>query len=255
LTDVVRERWLAFTEPLEGGVPVCYADVRGIPTTAYGNAVFTPAEMYALPWMHPGGIPATQAEKLDAWYQVNGNMVAAKLGWHYAAKLSDLRLTREAMGELALAKFDLNERILRARLADWESYPACARMAFHSLSWACGANAHFPRLFDDARNRDWDACAVEVHMNEYTPEGIHNVGLVPRNVANKLLLRNAQRVQDFKLDPDTLEWGSLLGVSDAVTLPALPDVPDSRPEPTTPADQPTIHPMPDTLDAWRRRDE
>ena len=230
MRPVVRERWLEFTGPLEGpGVPALYADIRGIPTVAYGNAVFTPADMYALPWMHPGGIPATQAEKLEAWCVINGNMVAAKLGWQYAAKLNALRLTREAMAELALAKLDANDRILLARLPEWEEHPACAQMALHSLAWACGANAHFPRLFDDVAKGDYEAASDEIRMNEWTPEGTHNAGLVPRNVANKILMRNAARVRDFHLDPNLLDWVHDLSVAAAVTQPALPDTPASSP--------------------------
>lgn len=245
MRTVVRDRWLDFTGPLEGpGVPCLYADVRGIPTVAYGNALFTPADMYALPWMHPGGVPATQAEKLEAWYAINGNMTAAKLGWQYAAKLSDLRLTREAMTALALAKLDSNDRILLARLPDWETHPACAQMALHSLAWACGANAHFPRVFTDVANRDYDGAAVEIHMNEYTPEGIHNTGLVPRNVANKILMTNAQRVWNFKLDPDLIDWTHDLNVSDEPTLEQLPN----------PASEPIITVLPDMVAPAQERD-
>ncbi len=211
MRDSVRSAWFAFTEPLEGGIGCLYNDRRGIPTIAYGNAVFTPSEAAALPLMHPGGVPATPAEKIAAWHAVHDDPRAAEAGWTYAAKLSDLRLTREGMQTLALGKLDTNDRILLARLPEWESYNSCAQMGFHSLAWACGANCHFPRLFGDAANRDWDACAVEIYMNEWTPEGIHNVGIIPRNRANAILMRNAQRVDAFHLDPEYLNWQTELG--------------------------------------------
>jgi GH24 family phage-related lysozyme (muramidase) len=171
--------------------------------------------------MHPGGVPGTTAETIAIWAMLNGNMVAAEAGWKHAARMSDLRLTREGMTALALAKWDSNDRILRARCPDWDTFPACARMALHSLAWACGANAHYPRMFADVNARDFDAAAVEIHINEYTPEGIHNVGVIPRNVANKILMRNAQRVDAFHLDPDFLDWTHDLSVSDNPTLPDL----------------------------------
>ena len=60
---------------------------------------------------------------------------------------------------------------------------------------------------------------------------------MPRNIANKLLMRNAQRVEDYKLDPDMLEWKNLIGIDDVPTLPELP----------TCADEPTVivHVSPD----------
>lgn len=219
---VVPASWAAFTQPFEGRVASFYNDVRGLTTIADGNLCNTPSEAAALDMVHPDGTPATAAEKIAAWHAVHDDPSAASKGWRYAATLTPLRLTTAGMDALVLGKLESNDRILLARLPDWESYPACAQMALHSLAWACGANAHFPRLFQDVANRDFDGAAVEIHMNEYTPEGIHNAGLVPRNVANKLLMRNAARVDAFHLDPDLIEWKVLLGVNDAPTLPSLP---------------------------------
>ncbi len=217
--------------------------------------MFSPSEAAALPLMHPGGVPATPAEKVALWHTVHDDPQAAILGWRYAATLSDLRLTREGMTALAFAKLDSNDRILLARLPEWESYVACAQMAMHSLAWACGANCHFPRLFQAVTDRDFDRASVEIYMNEMTPEGIRNTGLVPRNNANRILMRNAQRVEAFHLDPDLLDWTHVLSVSDVETVPAL-DNPNSTPLPivnteimeTVPenaASCPTTYPGPD----------
>ncbi len=264
---VVAASWLDFTEPIEGGVQCLYNDVRGLTTIAYGNLVNTPGEAAALQLVHRDGTFATAAEKIAAWHAVHDDPSSAAGGWRYAAKLTPLRLTRDGMNSLALVKLYDNDRTLLSRLPDWESYPACAQMAFHSLAWACGAKAQFPRLFSDAVRRDWEACAVEIHMNEWTPEGIHNKGLIPRNVANKVLLRNAHRVDAFHLDPDLLDWTHDLTVADIDTEPELAN-PDSGEIPqiitemiepenaaSRPTTGPTIHPLPDTLDPWRRRDE
>ncbi len=229
--DVVRAAWLAFTEPLEGGVPFFYLDVRGIVTVAYGNAIFSPADAARLPLMRAGGVPATRDEIVAAYERVLGDPHAANRGHLYAKGLTTIRLTREGMGDLALGKYDSNDRILRARVPDWDEMPACARCALHSLAWACGANAHFPRLFSAVNARDFARAALEIHMNEITPEGIRNAGLVPRNVRNRTLMRNAQRVHDFKLDPDTLDWSHDLAVSEPPTLRAV----------TNPASEPTLH--------------
>jgi GH24 family phage-related lysozyme (muramidase) len=220
-----------FSESFEGGVASLYNDVRGKTTIAYGNLCDTPSEAAALPLVHPDGTFATTSEKIAAWRSVHYDPRCASQGWRYAARLTDLRLTRDGMTSLALARLDANDRILAAKLPDWESYPACAQLAMHSWAWACGANAHFPRLLEMVRARRFADAAVEIHMNEYTPEGIHNTGLMPRNVANKLLMRNAQRIEDFHLDPDAIEWATLIGIDDIPTVTELDN----------PASQPTIH--------------
>ncbi len=224
MRSIIRDQWLAFTEPLEGGVACLYNDVRGLTTIAYGNLCNSPGEAAALPLVHPDGTYASTAEKIAAWHSVHDDPAAAHYGWRYAAKLTPLRLTRDGMAGLALRKLDQNDAALHNRLPDWETYPACAQMALHSLAWACGPGAHFPRLFSAAQARDWDVCSIEIHMNEWTPEGIRNAGLVPRNVANKILMRNAQRVEAFHLDPDLLNWTQVLGVSDAETQPDLASI-------------------------------
>lgn len=237
MRQVVVTRWLEFTEPLEGGCLCLYNDVRGLTTIAYGNLVNTPSEAAALALVHQDGTFATTAEKIAAWHSVHDDPNAAAGGWHYAAKLTDLRLTREGMAHLALAKLENNDRILLARLPDWESYNACVQMAMHSMSWACGANAHFPRLFQAVKDRDFDRAAVEIYMNEVTPEGIRNTWLAARNVANRILMHNAQRVDAFHLDPDLVDWVHDLSVAASPTLDELPNS----------ASEPTIHIDPSIL--------
>lgn len=243
MRPVVAEQWLAFTEPLEGGVSCLYADIRGKVTIAYGNLCDTPSEVAALPLVHADGTFATTSEKIGAWQTIHNDPHAAAQGWRYAARLSSLRLTREGMAMLAMRRLEDNDRILIAKLPEWESYPACAQMAMHSWAWACGANAHFPRLFEAVRGRDFQAASVEIHMNEITPEGKRNTGLIPRNVANRILMVNAQRVEAYHLDPDLLNWTSVLGVSEEETQPDL-SLPDSRPNP---ASSPTIHVDPSAI--------
>ena len=251
MSDVVRDAFLEFTGPLEGaGVPCLYNDVRGITTIAWGNAVFSAAEAVALPLMHPGGVPATAAEKVAAYQAVNSNRIADVQGWTYAAKLTTLRLTRDGMAAMAMRKFDANETALMRRCATWGVMPACARLAIHSLAWACGAAAWFPRLFSALDVHDYDAASVEIHMNEWTKDArgndIKNHGLVPRNVANKILMRNAAKVEAYHLDPDYLNWRTELTSS---TMPPPPQVitefPHESPsysEPTNAASQPTEYP-------------
>jgi hypothetical protein len=59
----------------------------------------------------------------------------------------------------------------------------------------------------------------------------HNPGnhLEARNAANKMLMLNAARVQDFHLDPDLVGWDQLIGVTELPTVPELPNPPSSEP--------------------------
>ncbi len=240
MRDIVHTSWLAFTGPLEGAaVPSLYNDVRGMTTIAYGNLVDSVGAVIGLPFVWPDGRRATTAEIAAAWQAVHNDPQAAIQGWRYAARLTPLRLTPGGIESLVASRLESNDRILRARLPGWDDVVACGQMALHSLAWACGANAHFPRLFQAVADGDYEEAAVQIHMNEWTPEGIHNRGLIPRNVAQKILMRNAARVRDYHLDPDTLDWQRVIGVSDAATVPAV-DNPDSEPR------QPTVHADPST---------
>lgn len=218
---VVRESFLAFTEPLEAALPYAYLDVRGLVTIAYGNLIDPLSLALRLPLMHPGGVPGTQAEITAEWLRLKGDPNAASRGHLYARGLTTLRLTREGMGELALGVLERNDAAARARFTEWEDFPACAQLALHSLWWACGSAAHFPKLYSACVAGDWDAASVHIMMRETTPEGVINAGLRPRNAANRTLMHNAARVQAFHLDPDLLSWTRPLGVNEAPTLPDL----------------------------------
>jgi hypothetical protein len=147
------------------------------------------------------------------------------------------------MTAIALAKLDSNERVLNARLPEcWDGLPACAQLALHSLAWACGANCHFPRLFQAVTDRDFGLAAIQIRMNEWTPEGIHNVGIVPRNLANERLMRNAAYIDELNLDLELLDWTHDLRVGSATTLTELDD-PASNP--TSSASSPTIYVLSD----------
>lgn len=226
MSDSVRASWIAFTESFEGGVPSLYADIRGLVTIAYGNLCDSPGQASTLQLVHPDGSAATTAEKVSAWWRVKDDPKAASLGWRYAATLTPLRLTKDGMADLAYRKLATNESAMLVRFPEWAEYPACAQMALHSLCWAVGPAFHFPKLEAAVNARDWSVAAVEIHMNERTPEGKLNAGLVPRNEANHVLMLNAATVDAFHLDPELLEWRTLLSADN---------------EPTNPGTVPTIY--------------
>ena len=200
----VRNAWLAFTEPLEGGVPWLYADVLGLVTIGYGNLVDPVRAALVLPLKHPDGRAATSEEITAEWLSVKGDPMAAKQGHLYSRSRTTLRLTLEDMAAFALAKLDAHEAAVARRFRDWHEYPACAQMAIHSLAWACGPAFRFPRLESAVRARDWDACSVHIQMREIAPDGTPNPGLRPRNKRNRILMQNAR-----VLEPDVVDWTRL----------------------------------------------
>jgi len=91
------------------------------------------------------------------------------------------------------------------------------------MAWACGPWFRFPALVVALQEKDFARAVKECTIN---PVG--NPGIPPRNVANKRLYMNAERVRDWKLDPTELQWPAVL--EDAVpTQPELPPSEDDGP--------------------------
>lgn len=236
----VAESFVGFTRDLEGPTNYMYLDVRGLVTTGYGNLIDDTASVSSLPWRHPDGTFANRDEVIAAWATVRGKrgqrdphgVFWTDRGGGSFAQFTTLRL--DAMGVDALVRGVMarNDEALKRRYPDWESWPACAQMACMSLAWACGTHYDFPAMDRALTNRDFATAAREIEM---TPA--HNPGnnLKRRNAANETLMANAQRVEAYHLDPDLIEWTTVLGVHDLDTVPAL-DNPDSSP---TAADEPT----------------
>ncbi len=216
-----------FTEGFEGGIPYLYNDIEGKTTVAFGDLVDSVGAVLGLSWLRPDGGRASAAEIATAWQACHNDPAAARAGAGYAERLTTIRLTREAMTSLAMARFRSNAAELSRFFPDLEDWPACAQLAIASWAWAVGTHSPFPRLFSALRARDFSVASIEIHADEWTQtrdgKRIRNAGLVPRNAANRILMLNAQRVEDFKLDPDLLEWKQEIGVvDDAPTLPVLP---------------------------------
>lgn len=255
MRDAVRFAFVEFTAEFEGVVPYLYQDVKGLVTVAIGNLV-DPIQ-YALPLpfvVRATGLPASRDAIAAEWLRVKNDASLARLGHRAAERITSLRLTDEGIGLVVSRKLEQNDQHLRGRFPEFEDWPACAQLAVHSMAWACGAGFRFPSLETALRVQDWDMAAVECHMNE-----AGNPGLRPRNLANKTLFLNATRVRDYHLSPDLLEWKDIIGVSDLVTVPALPNADTPIPVVNTaimenPASQPTIHPTIDTVADFLARD-
>jgi len=259
--QAVRDVWLELTGPLEGaGLTYPYADVLGLVTIAYGNLIDPVSIAMGLPFVHHDGRPARGDEIASDWWKVKNDPFCRTRGHRYAKTLTEIRLTKEGVERLVYGQLEANDRRLESRFPAMQDWPAMAILAVHSLSWACGPHFNFPDLVEALRDRDFAVAAGHIHINEWShmSDGtrVHNKGLIPRNVMNKILMRNAARVDAFRLDPDLIDWKHDLTVSDVDTAPELPAavdatpipvvISDSRipPRPSTAADQPTVGPRP-----------
>jgi len=243
----VLDFFVEFTAPLEGTVFSLYADVKNLITVGIGNLVdASPAispwlPAIGLPFVHPGGALATTTEITRAWLAVKGDPKSATHGWSYAAMIpgNEIRMTAAGVAELVRGKLRANDASLLGRYPDWESYPADAQLAIHSLAWACGPAYRFPALDAALKAREFDECAVHIKMNT-----AGNPGLVPRNANNRTLMMNAMFVESLGLDADALYFPRVLTANDASTYGHESPV---YSEPTS-ADRPTTWPKPDPPD-------
>lgn len=201
MRDAVRENWWDFNEPFEGYVPHMYVDVKGLVTTGVGNLIDPVHYATALPWKRPGGEYAMRAEIVGEWNRLKASKTAVKLGHRYAAKMTQLRLDKEDVQRLVLSKLAMNDALLSRRFRAWESWPADAQMAIHSLSWATGTAFAFPKLERALNAEDFVTASNEVKMNE-----TGNPGLKPRNAANRILLLNAAYVVSRGMCREMLYW-------------------------------------------------
>lgn len=226
----VRAAFVPFSAKFEGVVPWLYLDVKGLVTTAIGNLVDPVETALAVPFVHKGtDIPATEEAIRREWRRVKEDPNAARRGHRSLEAATSLRLTPAGIDLVVSRRLAINDQFLRGRFPEFESWPADAQLATHSMAWACGPMFRFVALEYALRKRDFATAALECRMNT-----TGNPGLVPRNFANKTLYNNAARVVRGGLDPDVLLYGT----------DASSDVAPAAANDTTPAviDGGTVHP-------------
>ncbi|HVL61375.1 MAG TPA: hypothetical protein VM430_08205 [Microbacterium sp.] len=222
MRESVRRAFVAFSAPLEGVVAHMYLDVKGLVTTAIGILIDPMSMALGLPFRRPGGALATRDEIAAEWQRLKADPNAAKMGHRYAARITTLRLDDRGIEDVVATKLEANDALLRQRFPEWESWPADAQLATHSMAWACGPAFRFPRLEAALRARDFAAAANECQMST-----AGNPGIVPRNARNRVLYRNAAAVAGSggTLSPDVLYWPADMETApvdhDAETVPDL----------------------------------
>ena len=266
--DSVRAAFVAFSSKHEGVLYAMYADIKSLITTGIGNLIDPIDSALSVPFVRADGTPAGRAEIAAEWRAVkagscgatgdtsdqclwlgrknpeNGNPCFAHQGWRASAPFTKLRLTPAGLERLVLGKLDSNESELRHRFPAWDSWPADAQLATHSMAWACGSRFRFPKLASALNALDFDASSVHCHIRE-----AGNPGIVGRNIANKAMYRNAAAVVAMKLDPTELHYPKAVPVAPDSTPTLEVAVPSRRPpriddfaivHPTVPLGRPAL---------------
>ncbi|WP_236790950.1 hemopexin repeat-containing protein [Amycolatopsis sp. GM8] len=203
----VREFFPRFSEPFEARLSFLYQDIKGLVTTGIGNLVDSPEEAAALPFVHKDTRePATREEIVAEWHLIKDTPGLAHAGAGAAKRIHTLELPESAIDELVHQRFDLNETRLAAFFPGWADWPADARLGAHSIAWA---GAFFPTRWPDftaaANSGDWLKAADQSHLSE---DG--NLGVAPRNKANRTLFQNAAAVAARGLDPALIYYPAVL---------------------------------------------
>jgi GH24 family phage-related lysozyme (muramidase) len=240
---VVRERFIGYTEPLEGKTSFLYLDVLGLVTISYGCLVDPVTYAMRLPFVTSTGAFASRDLIAREWQAVkrcacgeyrdprkcgwpgmkapdDGRPCLAHRGHRAAEAITSIRLTDEGVRYVALAKLDEMATALGKRFPDFASWPADAQLATLSVAWACGAAFRFPKLDAALRAQDFATAAKECTIRE-----AGNPGVIPRNKANRILYRNAAAVVQGvpQLDPSELYWPEVLPDVQPVAEPSEPD--------------------------------
>ncbi len=190
--------------PFEGVVPFMYLDVKGLVTTGIGNLIDTPDEALSLPWRNADGSLATRMQIAGEWHYVKSRQ-DMKLGGGMAyGKVTRLRLDAAGIDLAVSRTLDRMDHQLEARFPEYEDWPEDAMLATLSLSWACGAAFHFPKLEAALRAQDFVTAAEECSINS-----VGNPGVVPRNKKNRALYLAA--AEDLATRPKVNVGGDVLG--------------------------------------------
>lgn len=208
LRDSVRDVWWALNEPWEGAIPHFYRDTKNLVTVGLGQLVDPGPLAVAMPMLRADGTRATTQEIWDEWRVIKTAPGLDVKGWKAAAKLCKLHLSKSEMERLALLKLDANATRLAKRWSKFSTWPADAQAALSSWAWACGPAAAYPKMSAALAVGNFFAASFQINADENAPAGstIHK-----RNTANRCMLRNASRVVELTLNPETLFWPVEIG--------------------------------------------
>jgi hypothetical protein len=221
--QIVSQQFRKFSATLEGDVTWMYLDVKGLVTTGRGNLIDPADAALKLQWQYrdrPGTLVSDpRAEVTEEWNRIKNSRESKALqghgGGHYKS-ITTLDVTAESLDHLFDAMLVSNETTLKnlrhlsnQPYADFEDWPADAQLGLLSMAWAMGGNftkVYNYHKFDRAvMDCDWEEAAEQSHISE-----ANNAPIWKRNVANKVLFRNAAVVEGGNLAFDVLYYPTTL---------------------------------------------
>lgn len=188
--------WAApgFQERFEGRFLWPYLDQDGLPTVGIGCLINPLALALVLPWKLLDGTRATPLQVTAQWEYLKKSTELARAGAKAAQHATQLRLTDADVDALLESRMALHEGVLAKAFTGWADFPGDVQLAIHSMAWAMGAYfwREFPKFVRACLVHDWEEA-----LEECTIAGeAANRGLIPRNQANRICLRNAAAVRD-----------------------------------------------------------
>lgn len=210
MQDSVAAAFFTFSTQFEGRVEYMYVDVKNYVTIGIGNLIDPIDVALKLPFVFKADGSGAEPDDIAAdWRAVKTTPGLPEQGHLACAGLTKLMLTDDSIDQLVRAKAASNEAQLRttAEFTDYDAWPADAQLALLSMAWAMGPafaeGGQWPKFRSDAAAGSWSSAANDCRIAE-----AGNPGIVPRNVANATLFRNAAYATDPAngLDATTLQY-------------------------------------------------
>jgi hypothetical protein len=223
--QAVLDAFPGISRGLEGYTQFPYLDVKGLVTVGVGCLIDPCSVALRLPWQWTSSKTfLNEADIQIQWERVKAAVSLDRAGGAAFEKLTQMRLSVQAVDQLVQSRMAQDEAILRMRWGTkqapapgfWDALSADAQLGILSMAWACGANFDFPKfevallVGDFARYETDDegnqvlapgCCAAECLIST-----TNNPGVIPRNVLQQQLFAAAQRVADQGLDPAVLHY-------------------------------------------------
>ena len=183
------------------GLPYMYTDNKGYVTTGTGNLIDPIGAALALPWKNTDGSLATQQQITDAWNTVKNAFPGVQST--ACASLTTIRLDADGRAALLYNHLKSDAAVLRQHYPDYVNWPADAQMALHSIAWAWGASFYNTAKWKAGGNSAaFDAAlaakdfvkAAQIMRDVSKSEEAVNAGIIPRDIGNVQMLKNAAAV-------------------------------------------------------------
>lgn len=156
----------ARTEKGEGRTTYMYQCTKGRVTAGVGHLIENVECAIKLPWWFTACELAT-AEQIRRDYTA---VATAKSGMPASAyaKLSDIRLSQDAVDALLQQDFDRFIPSLKAKVPSWDKLPELAQEALFDIAFNCGIGGFmkFVKLRASVAAGDWEAAAVQCHRRD-----------------------------------------------------------------------------------------